>query len=154
MSPLDSPLRVSYRRWLPIPEERLEAQRSEVPSGSLGQLRLHCVAAGSLLGGGELQAPRASQVDPETAWPAHDPHEDLLATRAANHHARSAEVNVDPPDRVHRATARAGALSGGHLHGEDLAQETSDRVSVHLRLSCFHRHPPVAPNLSVLIWSG
>src|SRR5882672_8344634 len=157
MNPLGPPPECLTGAGYRFLKERLVAQRSEVPCGSLGKSfgRLHCVAApGHLFRSGELQAPGAPQVDPVAAGPSHDAHQDLLAARAADDHAWSAQVHVDPADRVDGATARARGLGCGHLQREDLAQQAANRVSVHLRFSCFHRHPPVAPNLSVLIRSG
>src|SRR6266550_4208068 len=129
--------------------------RKSPPGPWVNFRRLPSVAAGpALLGSGELQAARSPQVDPVAARPAHDAHQNLLAPRAADDNAGGVKIDVDPTYRVDGATARARALGGGHLHGEDLAQETSNCVAVNLRLSCFHRHPPVAPNLSVLILRG
>src|SRR6266446_829286 len=113
---------------------------------------------------GKLQTARAAQVDPVAARPAHDPHEDRFAVGAAHDGARRVHVDVHPTDRVDRAAARARRLGGGHLHRKDLAQQAPNGVAVELHFApCArpalslvdaHVHPPVAPNLSVLIQPG
>src|SRR6266566_9093562 len=100
---------------------------------------------------GKLQAARPAEIDPVAATPVHDAQEDRFAVGASDHGSRRVDVDLDPADRIGRTAVPARGLGRGHLHREDLSQQTADRVAVELQLGLQHRHPPpVAPKRSVL----
>src|SRR5947207_1707785 len=86
----------------------------------------------------KLDAAHPRQVDPITPRAADDPHQDRFAARTAHDRARRVHVDVDPADRIDRAAAGACRLGGGHLHREDLTQETPDRIAVELPFTDAH----------------
>src|SRR2546427_10378187 len=95
----------------------------------------------------KLQTTGPGEVDPVASAAGDDPHQARLAARAAHDRARRVHVDVDPAERVDRAAAGARRLGGGHLHGEDLAQEPPDRVAVELPFVDAHLNLP-SPRIS------
>ena len=68
----------------------------------------------------------------------------------ANDNARTAEKHHRLGDWRDGAAVCAGACCVCQLGTEDIAEQSTDRVSI----ECFHHRPPVAPNRSVFTRCG
>src|SRR5437879_1332245 len=84
-------------------------------------------------------------------------HQEVFAGAASQHRPRAVGVVVQVlgADVSDCATVGAGTAGAGHVVYEDLPQKSGAAVAVKPQLSLVHIscHPPVGPNLSVLMRS-
>ncbi len=85
------------------------------------------------------QAADAVEADPDAGRVLGNPHQGVVAVRAAEHDAR-APVGAEGPEGLAGAAFRAPAARDGHVRAEHLQQDAGDRVAVEHQL--VHVTPP------------